>query len=290
MSIYQRTFICCLISLSLGLSAPALAWGPNGHALIADMAGQQLTAQARQRVQKLLATEDLTSLADVASWADAERDQYPRSREWHYVDIPLSASHYLATRDCPGNACVVAQLVRFSQILVAPDTTKAERLQALKYVVHFVADIQQPLHASNNNDYGGNTVKLTYFGRRTNLHQIWDSRILERALDLRLKPHYQVNEARVSHAAARLLGDTTAAERHRWTNAVDARHLKRSAIAWANEAHRLAVSTAYGNLPKHRRGRWAQRYQLKAWPVVEQQLQRGGVRLAAVLNSALDSP
>lgn len=290
MSTHQRTLIYCLISLALSLPGPALAWGPNGHTLIADMASLQLTARARHRVQQLLATEDLTSLADIASWADAEREHHPRSREWHYVDIPLSASRYLATRDCPGSACVVAQLVRFGQILAAPDTAQPKRLRALKYVVHFVADIQQPLHASNNNDYGGNTVKLTYFGRRTNLHQVWDSRILERALDLRLQPHYHVDENHVSHAAARLLADTTTAERLRWAKAVDARHLERSAIAWANEAHRLAVSTAYGNLPSHRSGPWAQRYQLKAWPVVEQQLQRGGVRLAAVLNSALDLP
>lgn len=265
---------------------PALAWGPEGHALIADMASMQLTPAATRGVQSLLSLEDHDQLEQIASWADAHR--HSGTGAWHYVDIPLSATHYLATRDCPGGRCVVNKLAQFARQLSDPSASDGQRLLALKYVVHFTGDIQQPMHASDNHDAGGNDVKLTYFGRRTNLHQIWDSRILEHALGLHMRPHYEFDHTAVRQQARRLLDNTTAAERRRWSDSLNDEDLTSAAIRWANQAHRIAMQDAYGKLPKNRRGQWATRYQAAAWPAVRRQLQRGGVRLAAVLNAAFN--
>lgn len=269
-------------------TAPALAWGPEGHALIADMASAQLTPVATRSVQRLLSLEDHDQLGQIASWADAQRHVHSQTSTWHYVDIPLSATHYLAARDCPGGRCVVHRLAQFARQLADPTASDTERLRVLKYVVHLAGDIQQPLHASDNHDKGGNDVKLTYFGRRSNLHQVWDSRILEHALGLHMRPHYEFDHAAVRKQARRLLDDTTVAERQRWSGPLDDHDLTPAAIRWANQAHQIAVQVAYGKLPDNRRGQWATRYQAAAWPAVRRQLQRGGVRLAAILNTAFE--
>lgn len=267
---------------------PALAWGTEGHALIADIAALRLTPAARHGVQRLLSREDHEKLESIASWADARRHDHPGTGPWHYVDIPLAARGYLASRDCPRGACAVDKLAQFADQLSDPDTSAAQRLRALKYVVHFVGDIQQPLHASDNYDKGGNDVTLTYFGRHTNLHQVWDSRILEQALGLHMRAHYEYDHAAVRRQARRLLDDTTAAERRRWADSIDDGRLTPAAIRWANQAHRIAVQVAYGQLPDNRHDQWDARYQTIAWPAVRRQLQRGGIRLAAVLNAAFD--
>lgn len=267
---------------------PALAWGTEGHALIADIAALRLTPAARHGVQRLLSRGDHETLESIASWADARRHDRPGTGSWHYVDIPLAAQGYRASRDCPRGACVVHKLAHFADQLSDSDTSAAQRLRALKYVVHFVGDIQQPLHASDHDDKGGNEVTLTYFGRHTNLHQVWDSRILEQALGLHMRAHFEYDHAAVQRHAERLLDDTTAAERQRWAGAIDDSHLTPAAIRWANQAHRMAVQVAYGKLPDDRHGQWQTRYQAIAWRAVRRQLQRGGVRLAAVLNAAFD--
>lgn len=271
-----------------GHTTTALAWGTEGHALIADIAALRLTPAARRGVQRLLSREDHKTLESIASWADARRHDRPGTGKWHYVDIPIGAQGYRASRDCPRGACVVHKLAHFAGQLSDPDTSAARRLRALKYVVHFAGDIQQPLHASDNDDKGGNEVTLTYFGRHTNLHQIWDSRILEQALGLHMRAHYEYDHAAVRRQARRLLDDTTAAERQRWADSIDDGDLTPTAIRWANQAHRIAVQVAYGQLPDNRHEHWDRRYQTIGWRAVRRQLQRGGIRLAAVLNAAFD--
>lgn len=278
----------CVAALLLVLAAPsALAWGTQGHALIADIAEAHLTPTARSAVTALLAPSDTTHLDSIASIADADRSDHPETGPWHYVDIPLDAAQYNARRDCAHDDCVVARLAYFVRVLTDSSARHKTRRHALEYVVHLVGDIHQPLHAASHHDAGGNDVSLPYFGERTNLHRIWDSTILERALDLHMRRHFQYDHARTRAAAARLDRQITAAEARQWTHSPASRQWQPAIIGWANESHALARRIAYGKLAliqtEHRPGA----YQLVAWPVVRQQLQRAGRRLAAVLNQAL---
>lgn len=278
---------CLLFVAALSLPSAALAWGPQGHALIADIAAAHLTSPARAQVSRLLAADGHHRLDEVASWPDAIRHDRWATGPWHYVNIPLDSVVYNATRDCPHNNCVVARIAYFADILGDRSVPQARRVAALKFVTHFVADVQQPLHAEDNNDKGGNDVKLRYFGHRTNLHRIWDSGIIDHALHLYVARNFSIHYAPTRTAAARLDHRITEGERRKWGRGINSSHLSTAAARWANQAHRLARRVAYGDLPAPPRHDWSESYQHEAWPVVRRQLERGGVRLAAVLNATL---
>lgn len=159
-------------SLLVMVSPSLWAWGGQGHQALAQVAWQRLTPQARAGVGKLLALEPGQTLGSIASWADTIRD--PLTAPWHYVNFPRGDCHYKPERDCPDGNCVVRAIEQQEAILAGTGPDE-ERLRALKFVVHFVGDIHQPLHAGYRDDRGGNTVQLRFLLRNSNLHALWDS-------------------------------------------------------------------------------------------------------------------
>jgi hypothetical protein len=152
------------------------AWGADGHRLIARVAEQQLSPAARAEVERLLALEPGSSLASISTWADEHRS--PQTGRWHYVNFPRDATcTYEPQRDCEDGACVVEAIQRQRAVLqsAAPDE---QRLKALKYLVHLVGDVHQPLHAGFADDRGGNSYQVQGFGRGSNLHSLWDSGLI----------------------------------------------------------------------------------------------------------------
>ena len=249
----------------------ALAWGYEGHRIIAEIAEQFLEPETAHRVRDLLAIENRTTLAEVSTWADEIRPQHPETRRWHFVSIPIhptarESSGYDAVRDCPQQECVVAKIEEFERVLADPQASQRQRLEALKYVVHFIGDVHQPLHAANNDDRGGNDVAVTFMGQQTNLHAVWDSGIIGPAVKGDERAY-----------ALRLAGYITLAERKQWSAG--------SAVSWANESYSIAVHMIYGQLPHG--GTLPDIYETEALPIVNQQLSRAGVRLAMVLNTCL---
>jgi hypothetical protein len=283
----RSVFAGAVLMLAAGPLAPAaLAWGPQGHAIVAEIAEIRLSDTAKQKVQEILSAVHKSHLDEVASWADDIRPSHPDTAPWHFVDIPLNAAAYKASRDCKGGACVVVQIQRFVAVLKDGSASAPDRLEALKFIVHFVGDIHQPLHDEDHGDKGGNTVHLTYFGKSTNLHAVWDGGIIEKATGIKVGPHFSVDFQATRAEAEKLNNDITAAEVTEWAPAGMVGDIKVVTVQWANDSHKLAQQ-AYKDLPAHRTGNWAGTYQQKAWPVVEGQLERGGVRLAEVLNEAL---
>jgi hypothetical protein len=160
----------------LALPMTSMAWDRAGHALIAEMAQRQLTPQARQEVDRLLALEPGATMASVASWADEHRS--PQTARWHFVNFPRDGRcEYDAMRDCANGQCVVAAIERQAEIL-ATHVDDESRLKALKYLIHLVGDIHQPLHAGYADDKGGNQYQVHAFGRGSNLHKVWDHDLL----------------------------------------------------------------------------------------------------------------
>jgi hypothetical protein len=173
-----RTQLAALIVLPALLTQtnPVQAWGADGHRLIASVAEQNLNSHARAEVARLLALEPGSTLASVSTWADEHRS--PQTGPWHYVNFPRDADcHYEPQRDCEAGACVVAAIQRQTNLLRSAADDEA-RLKALKYVVHLVADVHQPLHAGFGDDRGGNSYQLQGFGRGSNLHALWDSGLI----------------------------------------------------------------------------------------------------------------
>jgi hypothetical protein len=251
----------------------ALAWGYDGHRIIADIAEQYLEPAAARHVRELLALENETTLAEVANWADRIRGQRRETAPWHFVDIPIhpapgTPAAYDQARDCPGDNCVVAKIDQFTAELRDHRLAPRQRLEALKFVVHFIGDLHQPLHASDNGDRGGNAIRVRLDGRDTNLHAVWDSGILDPAVGGDDRGY-----------ALRLAQSISPAELKLWQGG--------SAVDWANESHAIAVRVIYGSLSHA--GSLPASYENAALPVVNRQLERAGVRLAAVLNGALSS-
>jgi S1/P1 Nuclease len=263
--------LTALFALLLVAPSNALAWGYEGHQIIAEIAEQFLEPQTTKQVRDLLAIENVTTLAEVSTWADEIRPQHPETRPWHYVNIPIyPASHepkgYDAGRDCPHDDCVVAKIKQFERVLADRQAPERQRLEALKYLVHYIGDIHQPLHASDNHDRGGNDVTVTFMGRGTNLHAVWDSGILA--------PVVRGDERSY---ALRLMADITPAVRMQWSQS--------DPISWANESHEIAAQVIYEKLPHS--GVLPDSYKADALPIVNEQLERAGVRLAMVLNESL---
>ena len=277
------------VGLVAGLfSTGAAAWGPQGHAIVANIAEAHLNKTARGNVEKLLKRDGVAHLDEIASWADAIRDDHPNTAPWHYVDIPLSADGLDTNRDCAEHKCLVVQLVRHLRVLDDDDATSTAQTTALKFVVHLMGDLHQPLHTADNDDRGGNDTELTYFGQPSNLHRVWDSAIIERALDLHTGPDFAIDRDATRAAAKRLDQAIRPAAAKQWTRGTLPLQRRDAVVAWTNESHRLARAVAYSLLPEPPRpDGWSARYQQQTWPYAKVQLQRGGRRLAAMLNAVL---
>jgi hypothetical protein len=267
---HLKSLFISLVSL-LALHVHAFAWGYSGHLIIAEIAEQFLEPDTARKVRGLLAIENVTTLAEVSTWTDQIRVQRPETAPWHYVNIPVHASAgepsgYDATRDCPNNACIVAKIEQFERVLADRQASERQRLEALKYLVHFIGDVHQPLHASNKHDRGGNDVPVTFMGRQTNLHAVWDAGIIEQAV----KDDERGYAMRLAHSITR-------PELSQWSQG--------DPISWANESHDVATSAVYGQL--QHTGILPDNYEAQALQIVNDQLKRAGVRLAKVLNDCL---
>jgi hypothetical protein len=281
------------------LPMAAWSWGDEGHEIVGLVADHYLTSAARDRLNALLATDHSaltadTGIASEATWADRYRDsdrntsraRYLQTREWHYVDLELDApDERSACHDHPAlppaidasrgdpHACIVDKIGQFRAELVSPSTDAPERLLALQFLLHLVGDLHQPLHAADDHDHGGNEVRVALAGYRAgNLHQYWDTVFVERL---------GMNSEAV---ATLLIDDITPAQRREWTSGTP--------TDWAMQSFAIARAVAYGKLPPAEDGRHrlGTDYADDATAAVRLQLQRAGVRLAAVLNAALANP
>jgi S1/P1 Nuclease len=277
-----------LVAGLLLVPEPAAAWGYEGHKVVAAIARAYLTPAVQAKVDGLLAadTDNLEphDMLSAATWADTWRRDHRETAQWHFVDLELAKPDLEAA--CfghppsavpasagPAQACIVDRLNAFEAELANASTPQAERIIALKFVLHFVGDLHQPLHASDDQDQGGNCVRLALGGSRTtNLHSYWDTGLI---VMMGSDP-----VALAQTLAARI----TPAQKAAWA--------KGDAAAWALDSYAIAKSTAYWpgapagcakdaapvSLPPG--------YEAAAQAAVAIQLEKAGVRLAGVLNRA----
>ncbi|UNK58078.1 S1/P1 nuclease [Pseudoxanthomonas daejeonensis] len=254
------------LPVALAIALPVHAWGALGHRLVARLAEDGLTPQARAGVARLLQGETEPTLAGIATWADELRGNDPalgkRSARWHYVNIGGDDCAYQAARDCPGGDCVVAALETQARILADPARTDAERRQALKFVVHFVGDAHQPLHAGHAGDRGGNDYQVNWRGKGSNLHSLWDSGMLNAQ---GLEEDAWLARLRALPAPAPV-------------SPLPAR----APQAWAEQSCRLVIAPGFYP-PGHVID---DAYVAAHLPAAETQLRLAGARLAATLNTA----
>ena len=310
----RLTLILFLSATLLFHAAPGRAWGCKGHQTVALLAEQNLTPEALQFVNKLLSENPVDPalkrycndpahdlLADASTWPDDIRN-IAKNGPWHYINIPRGAPRAPLSDYCGTESCVTQAITDQIAILKDPNADPRQRANAIRYIAHFVGDLHMPLHASTNDDQGGNCVPIFFFWRTPqavhasyplNLHYVWDTAILE----------HDMAGAEPSEYAA-YLSRSFAEELPKWRAAgihVD---------DWAWESHELAESVVYGQLsptipiekPMSVRtcsddNNIGQRmlelhvsagdkYQEVAAPVVRTRIMQAGLRLALILNDA----
>ena len=275
-------FVCAFTSPS------ALAWGSEGHRLIAEIAERYLTPVTQKKIQTLLRAESLygiagcpvKTLADAATWPDCLRsfgETYAHTFAWHFDDIPLCGVPDKAIY-CKDGQCLSTQTQRLIGVLGDKSAPVKDRLEALKFVTHFIGDAHQPLHASNNDDRGGNEIAVSFLGstsKAMNLHHVWDTELLVELIGADSDP---------AATLARQIDDKDIIAWGRGD--VD---------DWLKESHQLAKDVAYADLPSPpacaaKPGETeilGPHYYDKVKDTVALQIKRAGVRLAKVLNESL---
>jgi S1/P1 Nuclease len=263
------------IALIVTLLIPStlVGWGPEGHAIVAGLAEARLTERARSGIRLLIGDVGLRS---IANWADEVRPARDETYNWHFVDIPKDATAFSDERDCflpnsrhTGAAtdhhnCVVDRIEIFARMLADGKASHDDRTEALKFLVHFVGDVHQPMHATGE-AAGGNGIAVKEFGasecgtRRCNLHGAWDSGL-------------------IAHTG--LGADDYVA---RLNKLIEEEHLQAGGTPadWANESHQYAQAAWLpdgAEVDEH--------YYRQQIHVVDERLALAGLRLAALLNEA----
>ncbi len=242
--------------LLLTASSPAYAWGPNGHRIVGRIAMNHLSEETARAIECLIGPEGLDQ---VSTWPDEIRSDpsWRRADPWHFISIDDHETLEATERNPAGD--VLEALQRFEAVLRDPQATRQAKQEALKFFVHFVGDVHQPLHVGRRADRGGNSVEVFWFGEQTNLHSVWDSALIE-------------NEKLSFSELAAFIDHPTQQEIRTWQSAPFADWVKESK-AERERVYRIGD------------GKLSFQYAFQNIPLVKRRLVQAGVRLAGVLNS-----
>jgi hypothetical protein len=262
------------------IPSPAFAWGKTGHRVVAAIADTQLSGLARAHIREILGGAE--SLDEAANWPDEMRSApgqfwQKTSVPWHYVTLDgIIYDH------APPEGDALEALDHFKKVLQDPSSSLADKQEALRFIVHLVGDLHQPLHVGKCCDKGGNDVKVSWFGKPTNLHAVWDSQLAD---DEQLS---------FTELAAKLERHTSPEDVVTWWD-INPRD-------WISESAEIRENI-YANIPAPKaRDKKAKKgapsplpdlsygYVYKFTPVMERRLQQAGIRLAAYLNDIYAHP
>lgn len=255
----HRLLFTLAILASLALPRPAGAWGQNGHRAIAHIAEARLTKDARRAARDLL---DGRSMAEASTWADEIKSDpaWNFASPWHYVNVEDGETYQTAPKSPGGDA--IQAIERMRQTLRDRSQPRQKRAEALKFLIHFVGDLHQPLHFGRRSDRGGNDINVRWFGRPSNLHAVWDSAIIQ---------SWELSYRELADMAP--LPSKSILKR--WE--------KDPVLTWAAES--FAYRT---ELYRIGNGKLGYRYSYVHGPFLKRRIAQAGVRLAALLNEALD--
>ncbi|KAH6689442.1 nuclease P1 [Plectosphaerella plurivora] len=288
-------------ALASALAAPALAWNADIHQQIGYATEEFLKPETREIIAKILEPEYDGSLGRVAAWADEHRrtDAGSHSTPWHWInsadDAPQLCNTYF-NRDCTEGGCVVSALANETQILKGcvrdakmgklNNGTDANCAQAVKYITHFTQDIAQPMHVTGI-ARGGNGVPVVFGGVDTNLHAIWDGRIVYSLANVTAFPTTGIAPF-FTKLVEKIRADTFFTPVDEWTRCTTPGTPLACPIAWARDSNEWNCDYAFSqvtNAPDLLTSGYAE----GAWPIVEIQMAKAALRTATWFNRLVEN-
>jgi hypothetical protein len=260
--LFIRTFL--LVSTLL-ITQYAFSWGVTGHRIIGEIAQQHLTKKAKKELLKLIGRE---TLAQWSNWPDFIKSDstWNHASPWHYVDLPghMEKEKFIdELKKLPGKN-LYTQIQAMMTELKDESLTVEKRRVALYFLIHLVGDLHQPLHVGRDEDAGGNKIVVYWFDKKTNLHTLWDSMLID-------FQQYSYTEY------ANILNIADENEVRLWQSA--------SLEDWFYESHVISDSI-YDATPNESKLSYKYNYQFQK--ILDEQLLKAGVRLAALLNRSFE--
>lgn len=251
--------VVCLAMLQATACPPSdvYGWGATGHRTVGQIAEWHLSTAAAREVKALLGRE---SLAEAATYPDEIRSdpKYKETAPWHYVTIEDGETYETSERNPKGDA--VEAIRRFVATLRSQSSTKKDKVYALRWLVHLVGDIHQPLHVGRGADRGGNTIEVKWFEEDTNLHSVWDDKMID--------------STKLSFTELSRFTDKASKEEIRkWQDSIVLDWVQES-IAYRDQVYTVPESNKYGTY----------KYSYENLPLAKLRLNQAGVRLAGLLN------
>ncbi|TKC12909.1 S1/P1 Nuclease [Pedobacter polaris] len=241
----------------------AAAWGVLGHRIVGDIAESYINAKTRLAIKQILGTE---SIAMTANWADFIKSDtsYNYLSNWHYVNLPenLSKSDVFSFLSNQPSANIYNKTNEMIAVLKNPKSTMIQKKLALRMIIHLVGDLHQPMHTARKDDLGGNKIQLLWFGEKSNLHRVWD----EGLIDFQQLSYTEYTKA-INH--------TTPQQVLNWQKA-DLKDCVYESYTICNKIYTTGIKND---------DKLSYKYNFDWIGTVNEQLLKGGVRLAGILNS-----
>lgn len=236
-------------------------WGKNGHRATGKIAEKHLTRKTKKCIDKLLKGQSLAFVSTFADEIKSDR-KFNKYYSWHYVNMKLDETYEQSEKNPQGD--LVTGINTCVTILKDKNSSDEEKVFHLKLLVHFIGDLHQPMHIGRSEDKGGNTIQVQWFGRGTNLHRVWDENMID---------DFKMSYTDLADNAQDLSKSQIALIK------------KGSVVDWVNEVHKL-TKEVYNSVQVGENLRY--RYSYNHFGTVRTQLQKGGIRLATVLNNIFD--
>ena len=259
----RALFFCLTFLLATQFAlANSMVWGKTGHRVTGHVAEHHLSRKAKKAISNLL---DGHSLAFVSTYADEIKSDrsYSKYSPWHYVNYPLDSTYEASGKSEFGD--IVRGTETCIAVLKDPNSSRADKVFYLKMLVHFIGDLHQPMHVGQAEDRGGNDIQLQWFNEGTNLHRVWDSNIID---------SYGMSHEELGNELIR-------SHNKRQVKAL----MQGQVRDWVEETHQI-TKVVYASVNKGEKLRYEYSYRFNA--TVFDQLHKGGVRLAFILNEIFD--
>ena len=259
--ILKKIFIAVFFVFGI---AEMSAWGVTGHRVVAEIAENHLTNRAKRKLKKLIGKQ---KLAYWANWPDNVRNspEWKNTSTWHYVNIPPQESKEQFIEQLKNNnkPNIYTAIQNVKGIIVDKNTPNADREIYLRFLVHFLGDMMQPMHTGREEDLGGNLIKIQFFKKDTNLHSLWDSGLID--------------NTKYSYTEYSRVLDVKSKEE---INQIQSGSLE----DWLYESHQ-AANQLYASVKPGEN--YSYDYQQQYNALLERQLLHAGLRLAKILNEVL---